>query len=350
MNFLTIANRNNFLLKEVPQINPHSRRYLSWWREAEKRCTDGYWSIDDENVDVDITVEKPEFPKSDNWRFMPPICYFYVNFGSIMRNKKGATSSAKIIGRPDLDDVEWEFNYNWMEARGFSGFEFDKTYSCSRLLLDEDYTDEILKERCVDEKGNIIEELYNNFFKKNGNRKEYICVRDYIRQLFPQNMGRPVYGNIPTNMMLLGTRDGGKSYLVGGGIIAHELLFDGVRKYERNLEKRPIAEIVVGASISDKSRDLLKKAKLTIDNLPGAWKKDTIDEIPSAFFKHMSGSLGANKDWTHKYDKKIGGGWKTIEGSFVKQKLALWVILFMYMVVMLLLKMMVGKNLVVLYI
>lgn len=319
MEFLKIANRKNFLLGEVPAINPHSRKYLSYWREQRKRCVDGMWSIDDANVDVDISVEKPIYPESNSWRYIPPVCYFYVNFGTIMRNRKGATSGAKVPSRPDLDDVEWEFHYNWIEARGFSGFEFDEVYSCNRLLLDEDYTDEVLHERCLDENGRRINELYYNFFTKKGDRKIYISVRQYIRQLFDKNMGRPIYGNIPKNMMVLATRDGGKSYLTGG-VISHEVLFDGVRRYVRNDEKKPIAEIVVGASISDKSRDLLKKAKMTIDNLPGAWKKDTADEIPAAFFKHMAGSLGANKDWTHKYDKKIGGGWKTVEGSSVKHR------------------------------
>jgi hypothetical protein len=184
MEFLKINNRDNFLLSEVPTINPYSRRYNSWWKTNKKRCIEGFWSID---VNVDIVDEKLEMPRSNKFRYIPPSTYFYTNFGTILRNKKGTTSGAKQLMRPSLDDVEWEFGYNWIEARGFSGFEFDQEYSCNRFLLGYKiekrvihYTDEELIERCIDENGDIIPLLYNNYFKPNGDRKEYIPARKYI--------------------------------------------------------------------------------------------------------------------------------------------------------------------------
>lgn len=310
MEFLRINNRNNFIIEEVPLINPNSRRYTSWWKEQKERCIDGYWSIDDEDIEVDISVKNPIFPEeNNNWRFIPPACYFYINFGTILVNIKGVAGS-KVKAKPNLDDIEWEFHYNLMEARGFSGFEFDEEFSCNRFLVDKLYqNDDSLKERCVDKHGNVIKHLHDNFFKKDGARKTFIPCRQYIRQLFNKNMGRPTYANIPQNMMILGTRDGGKSYL-SGGAIAHELTFDGVRRYDKNPEVSPIAEIVVGAAISDKSRDLMSKVKLIMDNLPGTWKPNTTAEVPAPFFKHMSGSIGANKEWTHKYLKIVGSDWK----------------------------------------
>lgn len=282
---------------------------------------EGFWSIDDKDVNLDIVNEKLEFPKSDKWRYIPPTAYFYANFGTILRNKKGTSSGAKQLMRPSLDDVEWEFAYNWIEARGFSGFEFDQEYSCNKFLLG-DYTDEELVGRCLDEDGNIIQLLYNNYFKINGDRKKYVPVRKYIRQLFPEQLGRPIYGNIPKNLMILGTRDGGKSYLVANQGIAHELLFDGLRYYDPTnpTENKTIAEIVVGAAISDKSRDLLTKVKYTLDNLPGAWKKGTSQEIPCPLYKHMKGSTMANKEYFHGYQIKQGNDWKDVNGSFIKHR------------------------------
>ena len=329
MEFLKINNRENFLLSEVPTINPFSRRYNSWWKLNKKRCIEGFWSIDDKKVKLDIADEKMEFPESNSWRYIPPTAYFYGNFGNILRNRKGTTSGAKQLMRPNLDDVEWEFGYNWIEARGFSGFEFDQEYSSNRLLLGymlEDklipYTDEELIGRCLDEHNEIIPLLYNNYFKINGDRKKYIPARKYIRQIFTEQMGRPIYGNIPKNLMILGTRDGGKSYLVANQGIAHELLFDGMRYYDgANIQgSSPIAEIVVGASISDKSRDLITKVKYTLDNLPGAWKKGTPQEIPCPFYKHMGGSTEANKEWRHTYQIKQGNDWQKFEGSFIKHR------------------------------
>jgi len=323
MEFLKIENRQNFLLGKVPVYNPFSRTYIPWWAEQKKRCIEGFWSIDSQECSVDIKDIEPEFPeKSDNWRWIPPNTYFYVNFGTILRNKRGTTSGAKLPMRPSLDDVEWEFGYNWLEARGFSGFEYDTEFSCNRFLLNKNLSDNDLVERCKDENGEIIPILYNNFFKADGSRKIFIPARDYIRNKYSKPMGRPVYGNIPKNMMILGTRDGGKSYLVANQGIAHELLFDGMRYYNKGKENSvPKAEIVVGAAISDKSRDLLEKVKLTLNNMPGVWNKGASDEFPTAFFKHMSGSTKANEEWKHSYKKKIAGNWEDVgTGSLIKHR------------------------------
>lgn len=329
MQFLRINNRDNFLLSEVPIINPYSRRYTKWWKEQKSRCIEGFWSVDDKSVKVNVDDIEPTFPKSSNWRWIPPTAYFYVNFGTILRNKKGATSGAKVFMRPSLDDVEWEFAYNWMEARGFSGFEFDEKYSCNRFLEGQmiegkvvHYTDEELIDRCLDENDEVIPLLYNNFFKKDGTRKEFIHCRKYIRELKDNSLGRPIYGNIPQNLMLLGTRDGGKSYLVANQGIAHELIFDGARYYDKSDPTvKSVAELVVGAAISDKSKDLLKKVKYTVDHLPGVWKKGTPEEVPCPFYKHMSGNFLANKEWVHSYKKIIGNDWKDAgTGSMIKHR------------------------------
>jgi len=320
MEFIRINNRKNFLLREIPTINPASKKYIKWWGEQKKRSINGFWSIDEAGVDVDILPEQPDFPQSNSWRYMPPGCYFYVNFGTILVNKGGASSSAKVPSRPSLDDVEWEFGYNWTEARGFSGFEFDEEYSCNIRLI-KDYTDLELEQTCIDKDGNRVDLLYYNYFNKKGQRKTYVTVRQYIRQLFDKPLGRPIYGNIPENLDLLGTRDGGKSYLTAGEVVVPEILFDGQRDYEKNKGDLPVAEVVVGSGMSDKSRDLLKKVVFIMENLPGKYNKGTKNEIPCPFYKTMTGSIGANKDYEHKYKKKIGGEMKDVgTGAIIKHR------------------------------
>lgn len=320
MEFLKINNRKNFIIKEIPIINPASRKYLTFWTSQKKRIIDGFWSIDEAGIDVDITLEQPDFPKSNSWRYMPPVCYFYANFGTILVKKRGAASGAKIPSRPNLDDVEWEFNYNWIEARGFSGFEFDEEYSCNKFLM-QGLSDDELTHRCLDKNGDVIDFLYNNFFKKNGDRKTYVPARTYLRKLFSKPLGRPIYANVPKNLMLLGTRDGGKSWL-SASCVAHEILTDGVRMYEKNMSELPVAEVVVGSAISDKSRDLLKKTVFIMDNLPGKYNRGTKYEIPCPFYKAMTGSIGANKDYVHLYKKKVGGEMKDVgTGAIIKHRI-----------------------------
>jgi len=218
MEFIRINNRKNFLLEEVPTINPHSRKYLSWWKEQTMRCIEGFWSIDDENVKVNVMLEHPEYPdKSFAWRWLTPTAYFYCNYGTILANPIGATSGAKIPMRPSLDDIEWEFGYNWMEARGFSGFEDDPDFSCNIHLLNKDLTDKDLLRKCENENGEIIDYLQKNYFNSSGKRKQFVPCRQYVRQLFSKNMGRPVYANPPENLMILATRDGGKAIACDSG-------------------------------------------------------------------------------------------------------------------------------------
>ena len=61
---------------------------------------------------------------------MPGNLYFYVNYWTILLNKT-AHSKTKTPGKPFLRDLEWEFFYNWCEARGFSGFEDDKEFTAN---------------------------------------------------------------------------------------------------------------------------------------------------------------------------------------------------------------------------
>ena len=122
-----------------------------------------------------------------------------------------------------------------------------------------------------------------------GVRKTYVPARTYMRQPHATSLGSPLFENEKKNLMLLGSRDLGKSYAVGVGMVGHMFLFDGATSYEESKKHHSPAEVLVGASISDKSRDLLKKTKDSFDFLPG---KKTVSgrTYPAPFSKQYSGS------------------------------------------------------------
>jgi hypothetical protein len=124
------------------------------------------------------------------------------------------------------------------------------------------------------------------------------------------SLGAPLFENEKQNLLILGSRDLGKSFAVGVGMIGHMFLFDTATSYEESKTLQLPSEIVVGASISDKSRDLLKKTKDSFDFLPG---KQTISSrtYPSPFAKQYSGSWTVNSDIKAEYKKKVDGQWTT---------------------------------------
>lgn len=319
--FLRINNKKAFLLEEFPDYHPSSMKYLRFWRDEKRKCIEGYWAQDTkENV-------------TDSWRWMPPNLYFYVNHGTIShRERKGLPFN---YIRPYLRDVEWEFFYNWIECRGFSGFEDDDEYHCIRernateripgtkktklLYETEEEFGEYWDMICRDQDGNIDERLYYNYYsKKTGKPKKYIPARDYLRKLHDKPLGRALYSNQALNLFLLGSRGFGKSYMVGVGVILHEWLFDGAKYYERKGDKKwpGKVDIFVGAALASKSSDLLSKTWAAFNNLPGSWGKGD-NYVPPPFYKNYLGSLKPNNGqspFRHEYHKKRGNS-LIVEGS-----------------------------------
>lgn len=198
--FIRINNKNNFLLKEIPSLHPDSMAYLDYWKEQRRRCIEGFWGVDDENENVDISDNKWKSKvKSNKWRFIPPTLYFYVNFGTILGKEEDAPKSApQRKMRPFLRDIEWEFHYNWLEARGFSGFSNDKKYTCLRDVLDWKL-------------GKLTRaSIHKSAFNEDGTLKEYISARIYLRQLHNKELSKPIYNNEPKNLFWLSSRGGGK--------------------------------------------------------------------------------------------------------------------------------------------
>jgi len=324
--FIRINNRGNFIIRKIPQHHPASLEYMTFWRLQKKRCIEGLWSIDDKDINIDLISDIDYNIKSDKWRWMPPNLYFYTGYGTILHNAPGAPKTApKEKMRPYLRDVEWEFFYNFMEARGFSGFEGDDVYTSLTIINNEDFNLGDYKNSCYDQYGNFLEGKWHNAVKEdNKTIKEYIHPRKYMRMLHDCYKGKPLYENEALNMFMLGARGFGKSYMVGVGIVLHEVIFDGARSYtEETIENPYKVEVFVGAALSSKSSDILDKTRTALETLPGEWiEGDESEYIPSPFYKQMAGSLRPNNmknPWRHEYEKKVGGSWRKLgTGSNVK--------------------------------
>lgn len=308
-----INNRNNFLVKDIPKYHPSSIKFMKYWKEEKRRCIEGYWGVDEKELEcTPLDIDTMTLDGDLKYRYMPAKLYFYVNYGTIKHRPDYLPKTApKIKMRPYLRDFEWAYYYVEIEARGFSGFSEDKELSSNKSLLNPDYTDEDLIHMCKDENGKIIDIKYNNLFKEDGSRKEYINPRDYIRRTFDKPMGLPVYENEASNFMLLGARGGGKSFLTAN-TIAHEWLFDGAKYYTEESIKNPaVVEVLVGAAISSKSSEILGKVADMLEEIPGKYDNDSVHP----FYKEHSGTLGPNNfknPFRHEYEKKLAGKWKKL--------------------------------------
>ena len=285
-----VPERRRFLKKEIPYLNPYTIKYKSFWVEEIKRCVEGLWVRHD-----------------NGYMWVPPIIYFYGNYGTILlqRHKR---DKRKIKSRPLIRDLEWQVGRYWTICRGFSGYEDDDINSCD-LRLSPRYEGDDLPRTTED----IINEDEWALFKPDGTHKNYIVEYDYIRQTFKEPMGRALYNNEARDFMWLGSRGGGKSYFTGA-IISHEFLFNGAKEYTKEAMVTDVSpiDIVVGAAEKRKSKELLKKTRICLENLPGEYKKADIF-FPSPMAKsRLSGSW--DEEVVHSYQVKRGGSWKA-EGS-----------------------------------
>lgn len=307
--FPTIYNNSNYIIKGIPAYHPDSMKFLSWWRMQKKRIFEGCWIPDTKDINIDlnneIDYEKLINKGVKNWRWIPPGLYFYINFGTILHKPEDAPRTApKQKIRPYLSDFDLAFAYNWTEARGFSGFEDDEEFTCNRdIILAESSPKLKIHKTCYNSKGEL---------------KKYLPTREYIRRLSDKPLGKHLYFNEAFNLMLLGSRGGGKSWLSAVSVLLHEIVTDGSKYYnEESLKNPPLNEIFVGSGMASKSSELAQKVKLAMENIPGMWKKGTPEQRPSPLYKHMSGTLAPNNiknPWRHEYIKKIGGEW-VIAGS-----------------------------------
>ena len=157
-----LVNRNNYLLKGIPDFIPNSSEYLTFWKEQKYKVIHGEWSC-------------------GYW--IPGLLYHYINFWNIEIKESKNSKNAK-IALPTFRDIDYDFTLAYCEARGFSRFEFQKP---------EDVVG--------------------------------MTVRQIMTKQYPTSMGKPLFENQAKNIILVGNRGCGKSFSVANAI-GYEFLFE----------------------------------------------------------------------------------------------------------------------------
>lgn len=288
-----IENIQNFLVK-VPSLHPDNPQYTSLWKKYFQYCIEGLWVYDNKG-----------------WRFMPPTLFYYGNFFKLQDTEKG--SKIRRFIKPVIRDLDWLIHYSYLEAQGFSGFSLDEEYSCDVALIQQSLYDELYNSDKDEERIRFV-----SIHTIKGKKKEYINVREYAKRLHLKELGKPLYYNPARNLLLFGSRGGGKSFSVAG-ISAHVLTFDGVKEYTRkSIENPTIAAIAIGAGNTDKSSDLVNKVVDGL-NLLGTDKdlgvygdpEETVYE-PSPFYRNWIGDHkpGNKKNpFRYVYEVETERGW-----------------------------------------
>lgn len=231
-----LINPQDFVLKEVPAFHPLSQDYVNFWRPEKRKMIEGHWL---------------------GGYYMPASLYFYVNYGTIQLNTK-KSRNIKSVGRPNLRDLEWLIFQNWTMARGFSGFEKDEEYTGCFEVLDTNNTDDFL----LDE--------YPEVFNSKGIRKEFRDPLSILTDRHDYHKGRALYSNQAKNILMMGSRDTGKTYSVGVGIVLGTWLTNGLTEYSEHAIKYPKpVDMVVAGELAHYSNNMLTKTKFAYDNMPG---------------------------------------------------------------------------------
>lgn len=287
--FPEIYNLKPFLVRDHPIYHPDTKEYIDYWEEQEKRCIEGFWGLDKNELN------------QGGWRYMPPQLYWYSTFCPIEQEDEASNSIR--IDLPLTRDVEWLFFYNWFICRGFSGFEDDEEYSC-HLSLKKLENGELLST-----KDNSRLKSSKNVLKKDGTYKKYISPRDYLYKTHDKVLGKPLYENEAQNILVLTSRRQGKSmWLVA--ILSHIFKFHGAVRFDEEYFKLQRGPAIVIGSVLGKSADTLKHFSFLEEyhkNNFGSYGKD--DEfIPGYFYQQVSGSLTTSNQkspYRNEYIKKI---------------------------------------------
>jgi hypothetical protein len=216
-----LYNRSNFILPEIPLIDPRSPEYTDFWRGEKRKAIEGVWA-------------------GGFW--CPPTVYHYANFSNIDITQ----GKIRVQKRAELRDLEWEKGKVHAVMRGFSGFENDPEFTC----------DITAKEFGVDAKG-----------------RKYLEPMDYLNRWFKTDLGKARYNNPNLNLLDMEARGTGKSFWAAN-LISHYFLYDGATDYDvyshqRNIGEQMNCEIIV-ASVQDTFIDaLLSKVDKHLSNLPG---------------------------------------------------------------------------------
>lgn len=277
---------------EIPKLNPLSLSYPKFWiHTMKKKQIEGHW------------VEH-----NSEWKWIPGVIIQYCNLWKIERKKEDGTAKGKVIGKPDLRDIEWIKGYVYSVARGFSGFKDDDEYTCHRVMLSED-RDTLIQF--------LPKKIKDSLYNKKGELKEYKDALPYLYEYSDRCLGKPYFYNAAKNVLEIGARNYGKS-MFSANICGHNFLTDGVTDfdewYANSLLSKDDREVyttqtLIGAIDAKYVNNLTKHLKVGLDNLPGSIMAAGIT-YPPPLSKKFAGSWMVGKDIIARYEEKVGGKWE----------------------------------------
>jgi hypothetical protein len=295
-NQIWIENINTWLVN-IPKIHPDSERYSKLWSLYTQYSIEGLWGYD-----------------NGGYRYMPGTLFFYGNFFSILDIDQKQKVRRYI--RPSIRDIDWLLHYAYLEAQGFSGWKDDDEYTSNYKVFNYKTASEAGKN--------------TDIVNSKGELKKFIHPRDNIQKLHEKPLGVALYDNPAKNLMVFGSRGGGKSFTFAG-IAAHHITFDGLKYFtQEDFDNPPTIEVCVGSGGSEKSSEFCTKIEEGLksfgtDNNLGVWgRADRGDEdyTPNPFYRDWEGGLGVgNKKnpFRYEYSAKINDRW--IKGLGTKTKL-----------------------------
>ena len=186
--FPQIYSLKDFYNRNHPEnIHPDSYLYDKYWSEEDKKVIEGIWGLDSDGI-------------NGGYRYMPPSLYFYINY-CIIEDESDA--NAADTRPPDLRDWDWITHYDYLAARGFSGWE-NAPFTCHRSVYKLQNQIPLSKRE-----ENIIETL-KHVKDKNGRYKPYKHWEEALHDTYSEPLGIPVYENTALNYMQVGSRGSGK--------------------------------------------------------------------------------------------------------------------------------------------
>ncbi len=230
---------------DIPVLNPLTEEYGDLWEREYQRIIEGHWVG---NV------------------YMTGPMYFYTNHWHIeLTNEKTKT---RVIGSPDIRDIEFRKFYTYLVAKGFSGFEEDAEFHCNHKLRDSD-------------------------------NRVFLEPMKYLYKVHKKALGRPLYDNNMLNIIEIGCRGYGKTFSTSG-LIYHNFITDGIKNINEALDaieeyNNPFANksiSIFGAIDTKYSNKVLNAFNIGVKYLKGGYKLG--DEFfPPPFSRRTSGTLKA---------------------------------------------------------
>lgn len=188
--YVKIENLSQWLIGNVPKINPNHPSYTKFWSKEAKKCIEGVWG--------------EEFGK---YRYMPGNLYFFGNYGVIehsWEDERGVKVTEDI--KPFIVDFIWDYAYQSWVAKGFSGFEKDYDHSC-HVQLKKYNEGKLLKS-----------DLPKQCLNQEGEPRVYVEPMEYLKRLHERKMGKSLFQNPTQNYTNVGSRGSSKALLHGSKV------------------------------------------------------------------------------------------------------------------------------------